>query len=228
SALTAEERADTVVAILIDQSGSMRGQSMLLAAAAADVVQDFVRHLGSAVEVLGFTTLSWQGGRSRRQWRSRWRPSAPGRLCDLLHIIYCSIDNQEIGTGGSVFKPMLRPDLPKENVDGEALEWAAARLHSLPKASKILLVVSDGAPVDDSTLYENDPAILDSHLKQVVGDITAKSNIKVAAIGIGFEVSRYYPNSATVKTAEDLGTAMVSLLETMIIDHRAGTSSTKS
>ncbi len=123
---------------------------------------------------------------------------------------------------------MLRPDLPKENVDGEALEWAAARLHSLPKASKILLVVSDGAPVDDSTLYENDPAILDSHLKQVVGDITAKSNIKVAAIGIGFEVSRYYPNSATVKTAEDLGTAMVSLLETMIIDHRAGTSSTKS
>ena len=143
---TDAERNDTVVSILVDQSGSMRGQKMLLAAASADIAQDFLRHLGCKVEVLGFTTASWRGGRARKRWLWRLRPRQPGRLCELLHIIYRSADDERSSEGGWNFRAMLRSDLPKENIDGEALEWAAQRLRSCPERRKILVVLSDGAP----------------------------------------------------------------------------------
>ena len=147
AALTDDQLADTVVAILIDHSGSMKGQSIMLAAAAADVAQNFVSQLGAAVEVLGFTTVSWKGGQSRRRWLRRGRrPAKPGRLCDLLHIVYRPAEDPRASASGWGFRPMLRPDLLKENVDGEALEWAAARLRACPQTRKMLLVISDGRP----------------------------------------------------------------------------------
>jgi cobaltochelatase CobT len=216
SVLSDEQLSDVIVAILIDQSGSMRGQNMLLAAAAADVTQNFLRLLGSAVEILGFTTVSWHGGLSGRKWRWSWRAGPPGRLCDLLHIIYEPSDSVGTATGGGLLKPMLRPDLPKENVDGEALEWAVSRLRAHEQKRKILIVISDGAPVDDSTLTYNDPTILERHLRHVIGDLESSDDIELGAIGISFDVDRYYSTSTTVKSPEDLGEAMISLLELII------------
>jgi cobaltochelatase CobT len=135
---TDDERNDTVVSILVDQSGSMRGSAMVLAAASADIAQDFLRHLGCKVEVLGFTTVSWRGGRPRRRWRWRLKPRHPGRLCELLHIIYRSADDERASAGGWNFRAMLRPDLPKENVDGEALEWAVQPVEESPGTTKDL------------------------------------------------------------------------------------------
>lgn len=210
--------ADTTVALLIDQSGSMRGQSMLLAAATADVVQDFLRHLGCSVEVLGFTTVRWKGGEARKRWLSRGRRRNPGRLCDLLHVVYRPADDSRASTGGWSFKAMLRPDLPKENVDGEAVEWAASRLRARPERRKVLLVISDGAPVDDSTLMENDPDILARHLLHVVAGIQAKGDIQLGAAGIGFDVGRYYARAATVEVPEDIGSAVIGLLEQLLLE----------
>jgi cobaltochelatase CobT len=211
-----ETLRDTVVAILLDQSGSMRGQKMLLAAASVDVAQDFLRQLGCSVEVLGFTTVSWKGGNARSRWKAMFRPPLPGRLCDLLHIVYLSDGHPGGGAGGWWMRPMLRPDLPKENVDGEALEWAAARLRSKPKSRKILIVISDGAPVDDSTLLANGPDILVRHLREVIGRLQSGSDVAVAALGIGFDVDRYYSVSAKAETPEDLGPGLISLLERML------------
>lgn len=149
-----KERADTAVTLLVDQSGSMRGQKMLFAAATADVVQEFLLTLGFTCEILGFTTSRWLGGRSRKMWERRFRPRHPGRLNDILHIIYKGADDHRASTGGWDFRQMLRPDLPKENIDGEAILWAAGRLRTLPTTRKCLIVISDGAPVDDSTLLE--------------------------------------------------------------------------
>ncbi len=208
--------ADTVVSILIDHSGSMRGQSIILAAAAADVSADFLCNLGVSVEILGFTTTSWKGGKARQKWLRIGKPRHPGRLCDLLHIIYRDADDRRPGAGGWNFKPMLRPDLLKENVDGEALEWAVRRLRARPERSKILLVVSDGAPVDDSTLLANDLNILDQHLKDVIHDIEASTDVRVAGLGIGFDVSRYYSSAVTIETAKDLGQAMLGLIEQIL------------
>jgi cobaltochelatase CobT len=220
--LDAKSLADTTVSILIDQSGSMRGQSMLLAAATADVASEFLSHLGVAVEVLGFTTVSWRGGKSRARWLWMGRPSRPGRLCDLLHIIYRSADDRRASTGGWAFMPMLRPDLPKENVDGEALLWAASRLRDRPHRSKILFVVSDGASIDDSTLAANDLGILDRHLRQVIGELEASTDVRVAAAGIGFDVNQYYSRAVTVETPEALGEAMIGLLEQTRLDNPKG------
>ncbi len=232
AALTDAERADTVVTLLIDHSGSMRGQSILLAAAAADVAQNFVSQLGATVEVLGFTTVSWKGGKSRRRWRRRGRrPTRPGRLCDLLHIIYRSADDIRASGAGWTFRPMLRPDMLKENVDGEALEWAAARLRACPQTRKVMLVISDGAPVDDSTLLANGPNILARHLSEVIARLTTDGDITLAAIGVGVDVSRYYPRNTTVHTPEDLGAAMLEALEIALTpmagaSHDAGERST--
>lgn len=206
--------ANTAIVILVDHSGSMKGQRMLLAAAATDVGHDFLVQLGCAVEVLGFTTVSWHGGRSRKRWFRRGRPKSPGRLCDLLHIVYRR-------AGDSVaapLTPMLRPGLLKENVDGEALLWAAERLRALPQRRKLLLVVSDGAPVDDATLAANDLGYLDRHLQAVVSQLEASLDMELAALGIGHDVERYYARTATVKTPEDLGLTMVSLLERLLIE----------
>ncbi len=221
-----ERAASTAVALLVDQSGSMRGQSMILAAAAVDVAQDFLSHLGISVQVLGFTTSSWRGGQARATWTRgrpsklwiwRRRPPRPGRLCDLLHIVYREPDDFRPWASHWSFRNMLRPDLPKENVDGEALEWASDRLRGLPQQRKLLIVISDGAPVDDSTLSANDGWILDRHLRAVVGALEASADIQLSAIGIGFDVSRYYKNSAIVTTADDLGEALISHLERVLI-----------
>ncbi|WP_158595970.1 cobaltochelatase CobT-related protein [Oleomonas cavernae] len=166
--------------------------------------------------MLGFTTLSWRGGKSRARWLWTRRPSQPGRLCDLLHIIHRSSDTQL--HFGSSFRLMLRPNLLKENVDGEAIEWAVDRLRACPKTRKILVVISDGAPVDDSTLASNDLEILDRHLRQTVSTVEASTDIKIAALGISFDVSRYYATCTTIRTPEDLGTAMIGLLEQVLVE----------
>jgi cobaltochelatase CobT subunit len=177
--------ADTAVALLIDQSGSMRGQKMLFTTASADVAQEFLATLGITCEVLGFTTSRWRGGRSRSRWKWRFRPSHPGRLNDLLHIVYQSADDTRASTGGWHLRQMLRPDLPKENIDGEAVLWAAQRLRRLPQRSKHLIMVSDGAPVDDSTLSANGLRYLGDHLQAVVRSITDAGDIRLAAIKLG-------------------------------------------
>jgi cobaltochelatase CobT len=214
--------SDTTVTILVDQSGSMRGQSMILAVAGIDVICDFLVHLGASVEVLGFTTVRWKGGKARETWLRAGRPPNPGRLCDLLHVIYRATDSVGSGTGGWSLRPMLRPDLPKENIDGEAIEWAASRLRRRPSPHKILLVVSDGAPVDDSTLLANNPHFLEDHLRAVIGEIEQLNEIRLAAIGIGFDVSRYYATSKTLVTAGDLGGATIRLIERVITENNVG------
>lgn len=210
---TDDDRADTVITLLVDQSGSMRGQSMLLAAAATEIAQDFLAHLDYRVEILGFTTVSWKGGLPRKFWRWWFRPKAPGRLCELLHIIYQSADDDRASGLGWAIRQMLRPDLPKENIDGEALIWASERLAARPEKRKIIVVISDGAPVDDSTLLANEPDILDAHLREVIADIETRGDIELFALGIGFEVARYYAASTTINTAEDLGTSLIGLLQ---------------
>ncbi|WP_184718157.1 cobalamin biosynthesis protein CobT [Caulobacter sp.] len=204
--------ADTAIAVLVDHSGSMKGRRILLAAAATEISYDFLTSLGCVVEVLGFTTVSWKGGRSRKRWlgRGRW-PRAPGRLCDLLHVVY-----RRAGDPAASLAPMLRPGLLKENVDGEALAWAASRLRALPQRRKILLVVSDGAPVDDSTLLANDLGYLDRNLCETIADLEAASDIELAAMGVDYDVSRYYPRAAVVQTPDDLGLEMISLLESLL------------
>ncbi|WP_162950132.1 cobaltochelatase CobT-related protein [Rhizobium jaguaris] len=219
---TEQMRNDTVVSILVDHSGSMRGQSILLAAATIDVATDFLVHLGCKVEVLGFTTTSWQGGRSRKHWLSeRPRPKTPGRLCDLLHIIYRTADSTLPHAGD--LRPMLRPDLLKENVDGEALQWAASRLRDRPEKRKLLLAVSDGAPVDDSTLAENDHYFLARHLTEVIKNIEAEAVIELAAIGIrndpAHSVTHYYRIAESIDVPQDLGRSTLDLLQRLLLNN---------
>ena len=216
SALSEDERADTAVSLLIDQSGSMRGQKMLFAAATADVAQEFLLALDLTCEVLGFTTSRWRGGRSRSRWRWRFRPSSPGRLNDILHIVYKSADDRRASTGGWEFRQMLRPDLPKENIDGEALQWAAKRLLALPQRRKILVILSDGAPVDDSTLMENGPTYLMDHLRGTVQAIVQAGDIKLAAVTIDYRPDVAYPVSRFVDAPDDLGPALIAMLEQLL------------
>jgi cobaltochelatase CobT len=217
SRLQPAQLVDTTVTILVDQSGSMRGQSMLLAAASCDIAQDYLAHLGIRVEILGFTTVRWQGGKSRARWLRQGRPPQPGRLSDLLHIVYRRAEDTRTSTGGPDFKPMLRPDLPKENVDGEALLWAVSRLRSRPGSRKLLVVLSDGAPVDDATLMANDLGYLDRHLRAVIQAIEAAGDIRIVSIGIGFDTSRYYATPTMITTPEDLGKTLIGALEAAII-----------
>jgi cobaltochelatase CobT len=214
--MSAEQRADTAITLLIDQSGSMRGQKMLFAAATADVVQEFLLTLGVTCEVLGFTTSRWKGGRSRNRWKWRFSPRHPGRLNDLLHIIYRSADDRRASTGGWAFRQMLRPDLPKENIDGEAILWASERLSALPNNRKHLIILSDGAPVDDSTLLENGPTYLADHLRDVVEDIVTAGDVNIAAMGIGYKAHQFYPRSGYVEAPDELGAALVSMIEEML------------
>lgn len=206
------QRADTVVTFLVDHSGSMRGQKILMASAAVDVAQDFLGQLKCRTEILGFTTQSWKGGKARQRWISRGRLPHPGRLCDLLHIIYKTAGDDRTSTGNHMLKPMLWPSLLKENVDGEAVLWATARLRGRPESHKILVIISDGAPVDDSTLHENTPDYLADHLRKVVTDIVQAGDIGFAAIGVGTDVGRQYPEALYVHSPEDLGEALIGLL----------------
>lgn len=214
---TDNEREDTAVTLLIDQSGSMRGQKMIFTAATVDVIQEFLLTLGFTCEVLGFTTSEWCGGRSRKRWKWRFRPSNPGRLNDILHIIYKSADDRRASTGGWDFRQMLRPDLPKENIDGEAIEWASGRLSEIPASRKHLVIMSDGGPVDDSTLTENSGSYLSDHLQNVVEGIAAAGKIDVAAMGIGYRVNEFYEISSHVEAPDQLGAEMISLLERVLL-----------
>jgi cobaltochelatase CobT len=219
--LTDQERADTAVTLLLDHSGSMRGQKILFAAATMDIVREFLVTQGFTCEVLGFTTTAWRGGRSRRRWKWRFRPPHPGRLNDILHIIYKSADDRQASTGGWDFRQMLRPDLPKENIDGEAILWAAKRLLSQPQGQKHLIVLSDGAPVDDSTLNENGLTYLTDHLHVVVKQVIEARQINLAAIGIGPQFHDFYPVSSQIDAPDDLCGALISLLERILASKEA-------
>lgn len=204
--------SDVVVSILVDHSGSMRGQKILYAAAAVDIVQEFLRTLGTKVEVLGFTTSSWQGGKSRKLWIADGRPPDPGRLNDLLHIIYREGDDTRSASMAYGLKAMLRPDLPKENIDGEAIEWAVGRLRARPETRKILLVVSDGAPVDDATLMANGPTYLHDHVLQVIREVETAADVELLGVGLGHAVGSYYRMSAYCEIPESLAEATLALL----------------
>jgi cobaltochelatase CobT len=205
------EFRDTVVTLLLDNSGSMRGRPITVAATCADILARTLERCGVKVEILGFTTRAWKGGQARERWLAEGKPAAPGRLNDLRHIIYKSADmpwrraRRNLGL-------MMREGLLKENIDGEALIWAHNRLLGRPEQRRILMVISDGAPVDDSTLSVNSGNYLERHLRQVIGDIETRSPVELIAIGIGHDVTRYYRRAVTIIDAEELGGAMTDKL----------------
>jgi cobaltochelatase CobT len=202
---------DTVVSLLIDNSGSMRGRPISIAAISADIMARTLERCGVKTEILGFTTRAWKGGQAREAWLAAGRPSLPGRLNDLRHIVYKAADAPWRRARTSLGL-MMREGLLKENIDGEALLWAHSRLIARPEERKILMVISDGAPVDDSTLSVNSGSYLEKHLRQVIGWIEAKSPVQLVAIGIGHDVTRYYQRAVTIMDAEQLGGTMVEQL----------------
>src|SRR5215510_140522 len=208
---SAQEIEDTVACLLLDHSGSLRGPRQTLAVVIAEMIADYWDRIGIKYEILGFTTASWKGGRSREMWMRSGRPANPGRLCDLLHIVHRSANDTHRGASPSV-RNLLSDNLLKENVDGEAVAWAAARLRDRGEARKIMIVVSDGAPVDDSTLTDNDPAILDRHLKAVVASINDAQDIRLAAIGLEYDVSRYYAYNLSVACDDEPSANVVSFV----------------
>jgi cobaltochelatase CobT len=208
------EFRDTVVTLLIDNSGSMRGRPISIAAISADILARTLERCGVKVEVLGFTTRAWKGGQSREQWLAAGRPPQPGRLNDLRHIVYKQADEpwrrarKNLGL-------MMREGLLKENIDGEALMWAHSRLIARSEERRILMVISDGAPVDDSTLSVNSGTYLERHLRQVINWIESRSPVELIAIGIGHDVTRYYSRAVTIMDAEQLGGTMVEQLASL-------------
>jgi len=199
---------DSVLALLIDNSGSMRGRPITIAAMSADILARTLERCGVKVEVLGFTTRAWKGGQSRERWLAAGKPSNPGRLNDLRHVIYKSADSPWRRARRS-FGLMLREGLLKENVDGEALLWAHQRLLERPEQRRFLIVISDGAPVDDSTLSVNSGHYLEQHLKLAIEYVENSSPVELLAIGIGHDVTRYYRRAVTLTDAEQLGETMV-------------------
>jgi cobaltochelatase CobT len=205
------EFKDTVVSLLIDNSGSMRGRPISIAAISADIMARTLERCGVKTEILGFTTRAWKGGQGRESWLAAGRPQLPGRLNDLRHIVYKSADAPWRRARTSLGL-MMREGLLKENIDGEALLWAHSRLIARPEDRKILMVISDGAPVDDSTLSVNSGSYLEKHLRQVIGWIEGKSPVQLVAIGIGHDVTRYYARAVTIMDADQLGGTMVEQL----------------
>ena len=208
---------DTVVTLLIDNSGSMRGRPITVAATCADILARTLERCGVKVEILGFTTRAWKGGQSREAWLQAGKPAMPGRLNDLRHIIYKSADapwrraRKNLGL-------MMREGLLKENIDGEALDWAHQRLLGRPEQRRIMMVISDGAPVDDSTLSVNAGNYLERHLRHVIEEIETRSPVELLAIGIGHDVTRYYRRAVTIVDAEELGGAMTEKLAELFDD----------
>ena len=208
---------DTVVSLLIDNSGSMRGRPITVAATCADILARTLERCGVKVEILGFTTRAWKGGQTREAWLQAGKPAMPGRLNDLRHIIYKSADapwrraRKNLGL-------MMREGLLKENIDGEALDWAHQRLLGRPEQRRILMVISDGAPVDDSTLSVNAGNYLERHLRHVIEEIETRSPVELLAIGIGHDVTRYYRRAVTIVDAEELGGAMTEKLAELFDD----------
>jgi cobaltochelatase CobT len=208
---------DTVVTLLIDNSGSMRGRSISLAAICADIIGSTLERCQVKTEILGFTTKHWKGGDSKKLWIINGNRSNPGRLNDIRHIIYKSADNSW-RRSRKYFGAMLREGLLKENVDGEALAWSHDRLLKRPEERKILIVISDGAPVDDSTLSSNREDFLDNHLREIIGKIEKDSPIELQAIGIGHDVTKYYKNALTINRAEELGEVLLDELTKLFND----------
>jgi cobaltochelatase CobT len=205
------EFKDTVVSLLIDNSGSMRGRPIAIAAISADILARTLERCGVATEILGFTTRGWKGGQSRESWLSAGRPPNPGRLNDLRHIIYKRAD-EPYRHGRKHLGLMMREGLLKENIDGEALLWAHHRLIARSEERRILMVISDGAPVDDSTASANGGSYLERHLRQVIEWIEKRSPVELIAIGIGHDVTRYYERAVTIMDADQLAGAMVDQL----------------
>jgi cobaltochelatase CobT len=210
---------DTVVTLLLDNSGSMRGRPIMVAAMCADILARTLERCAVKTEILGFTTRAWKGGQSREKWIADGKPPHPGRLNDLRHIIYKAADEpwrrarRNLGL-------MMREGLLKENIDGEALMWAHNRIVARPEQRKILMVISDGAPVDDSTLSVNAGNYLERHLRRVIEDIEDKSSVELNAIGIGHDVTRYYRKAVTIVDAEQLGGAMTEQLIGLFAEDR--------
>ncbi|MFZ4405788.1 MAG: cobaltochelatase subunit CobT [Paracraurococcus sp.] len=202
---------DTVVSLLIDNSGSMRGRPITVAAMCSDILARTLERCAVKTEILGFTTRAWKGGQSREKWVQEGKPRNPGRLNDLRHVVYKAADapwrraRKNLGL-------MLREGLLKENIDGEALEWAYKRIRNRPEHRRILMVISDGAPVDDSTLSVNPGNYLERHLRKVIGDIEGRGDVELIAIGIGHDVTRYYRRAVTIVDAEELGGTMMKKL----------------
>jgi cobaltochelatase CobT len=214
------EFRDTVVSLLIDNSGSMRGRPITVAAMCGDILARTLERCAVKVEILGFTTRAWKGGQSRERWVAEGKPRNPGRLNDLRHIIYKSADapwrrsRRNLGL-------MLREGLLKENIDGEALLWAYRRLMNRPEHRRILMVISDGAPVDDSTLSVNPGNFLERHLREVIREIEGRNFVELIAIGIGHDVTRYYRRAVTIVDAEELGGTMMKKLSELFDEDAA-------
>ena len=205
---------DTVVTLLIDNSGSMRGRPITIAAICADILSRTLERCSVKVEILGFTTKNWKGGQSREIWNKNGKPKTPGRLNDLRHIIYKSADTHWRQSKNNLGL-MLKEGLLKENIDGEAISWAFSRLKKRKEERKILMVISDGAPVDDSTLSVNSGDFLEKHLKKIVNFIEDKTDIEILAIGIGHDVSRYYKRAIKITDVNELGDVMISQLNSL-------------
>ncbi len=205
------EFKDTIVTLLIDNSGSMRGRPITIAAICADILSRTLERCSVKVEILGFTTKNWKGGKSREEWNKRGKPKLPGRLNDLRHIIYKSADTHWRQSKKNLGL-MLKEGLLKENIDGEAITWAFNRLNKRKEERKILMVISDGAPVDDSTLSVNSGDFLEKHLKKIVKFIENTSEIEILAIGIGHDVSRYYQKAIKITDVQELGDVMIGQL----------------
>ncbi len=205
---------DTVVTLLIDNSGSMRGRPITIAAICADILSRTLERCSVKVEILGFTTKNWKGGQSRELWTKNSKPKTPGRLNDLRHIIYKGADTHWRQAKNNLGL-MLKEGLLKENIDGEAISWAYNRIKKRKEERKILMVISDGAPVDDSTLSVNSGDFLEKHLKKIVKFIENKSDIEVLAIGIGHDVSRYYDKAIKITDVNELGDVMISQLSSL-------------
>ncbi|HHN72564.1 MAG TPA: cobaltochelatase subunit CobT, partial [Thermopetrobacter sp.] len=214
------EFRDTVVTLLIDNSGSMRGRPITIAALCTDILARTLERCGVKVEILGFTTRHWKGGESRKKWLASGRPRNPGRLNDLRHIIYKPADAPWRRTRRNLGL-MMREGILKENIDGEALLWAHARLLARPEQRRILMVISDGAPVDDSTLSTNTGNYLERHLREVIDLIENRSPVELLAIGIGHDVTRYYRRAVTIVDVEELGSAMIGKLAELFDEQQA-------
>jgi cobaltochelatase CobT len=221
------EFRDTVVSLLIDNSGSMRGRPITVAAMSADILARTLERCGVKVEILGFTTRAWKGGQARERWIAAGKPANPGRLNDLRHIVYKPADapwrraRRNLGL-------MLREGILKENIDGEALAWAHNRLLGRPEERRILMVISDGAPVDDSTLSVNPGNYLEKHLREVIREIERQGVVELTAIGIGHDVTRYYRRAVTIVDAEQLGGVMLERLAELFEEEKSNQTRVKS
>jgi cobaltochelatase CobT len=212
---------DTVVTLLLDNSGSMRGRPISIAAICADVLARTLERCQVKVEILGFTTRAWKGGLSREEWLKAGRPQQPGRLNDLRHIIYKQADAPMRRTRNNLGL-MMKEGLLKENIDGEALEWAHRRMVARPEARKVLMVISDGAPVDDSTLSVNPANYLEKHLRDVIAMVEKRRAVELVAIGIGHDVTRYYDRAVTITDVEQLAGAMTEQLASLFDTDKRG------